>query len=89
MKISLVATPPAELPVDALAVAVATGQRLSGASLELDKALGGVLSEMIASAEFRGRIHEVLPVPIHLKGGPRRVVLYGVGALQDLVGQRS
>ena len=89
MKISLVATPPAELPVDALAVAVATGQRLSGASLELDKALGGVLSEMIASAEFRGRIHEVLPVPTHGgKAGPRRVILYGVGAINDLDGQR-
>jgi len=89
VKISLVATPPAELPVDALAVAVATGQRLSGASLELDKALGGVLSEMIASAEFRGRIHEVLPVPTHGgKAGPRRVILYGVGAINDLDGQR-
>ena len=89
MKISLVATPPAELPVDALAVAVATGQRLSGASLELDKALGGVLSEMIAGAEFRGRIHEVLPVPTQgSKAGPRRVILYGVGAINDLDGQR-
>ena len=89
MKISLVATPSAELPVDALAVAVATGQRLSGASLELDKALGGVLSEMIASAEFRGRIHEVLPVPTYGgKAGPRRVILFGVGAINDLDGQR-
>ena len=88
MKISLVATPPAELPVDALAVAVATGQRLSGGALELDRALGGVLSEMIASSEFRGRIHEVLPVPTHNKSGPRRVILYGVGAMHDLDGQR-
>jgi leucyl aminopeptidase len=88
VKVSLVSTPPAELPVDALAVAVSTGQRLAGSALELDRALGGVLSEMIASAEFRGRIHEVLPVPIRVKGGPRRVVLYGVGALPDLDGQR-
>ncbi len=65
MKIILVATPAAELPVDALAVAVATGQRLAGSALDLDKALGGVLSDMITSAEFRGRIHEVLPVPTH------------------------
>ncbi|MDQ2942805.1 MAG: leucyl aminopeptidase [Candidatus Dormibacteraeota bacterium] len=88
MKISLVATPPAELPVDALAVAVATGQRLAGGALELDRALGGVLSEMIASAEFRGRIHEVLPVPTNVRSGPRRVILYGVGAIRDLDGQR-
>src|SRR6266851_744953 len=88
VKISLVATPPAELPVDALAVAVATGQRLSGGALELDKALGGVLSDMITNAEFRGRIHEVLPVPTHGRSAPRRVILYGVGAANDLDGQR-
>ncbi len=88
MKVSLVSTLPAELPVDALAVAVATGQRLSGGALELDRALGGVLSEMIASAEFRGRIHEVLPVPTSGRSGPRRVILYGVGAIRDLDGQR-
>jgi len=88
VKVSLVSTPPAELPVDALGVAVATGQRLSGGALELDRALGGVLSEMIASAEFRGRIHEVLPVPSSVKSGPRRVILYGVGAMRDLDGQR-
>jgi leucyl aminopeptidase len=88
VKISLVATAPADLAVDALAVAVGTGQRLSGGALELDRALGGVLSEMIASAEFRGRIHEVLPVPTHGRAGPRRVILYGVGAIHDLDGQR-
>jgi leucyl aminopeptidase len=88
VKISLVSTPPAALPVDALAVAVATGHRLSGDALELDRALGGVLSEMIASTEFRGRIHEVLPVPTSVRSGPRRVILYGVGAMRDLDGQR-
>jgi leucyl aminopeptidase len=88
VKISLVATPPAELAVDALAIAVGTGQRLSGGALDLDRALGGVLSEMIASAEFRGRIHEVLPVPTHGRSTPRRVILYGVGSLRDLDGQR-
>ncbi len=88
MKISLVSVEAAELNVDALAVPVVTGQRLSGSALELDKAMGSVLSEMVANAEFRGRIHEVLPVPAHGKVGPRRVILYGLGALHDLDGQR-
>ncbi|MGH7764455.1 MAG: leucyl aminopeptidase family protein, partial [Candidatus Dormibacteraceae bacterium] len=88
MKISLVSTPAAELSVDALAVPVSTGQRLSGPAVELDRAMGGVLSELVANAEFRGRIHEVLPVPSPKGMGPRRVVLYGVGALHDLDGQR-
>jgi leucyl aminopeptidase len=88
VRVTLVSTPPAELAVDALAVPVATGQRLSGAALDLDRSLGGVLSEMIAGAEFRGRIHEVLPVPTAARAGPRRVILYGVGSIHDLDGQR-
>ncbi len=88
MKITLVAAGPAEISVDALAIPIATGQRLSGAALELDRALGGVLSEMVANAEFRGRIHEVLPVPVQGKISPRRVILYGLGAPHDLDGQR-
>ncbi len=88
MKITLVSTPAAELSVDALAVPVSTGQRLAGPALDLDRAMGGVLSELVANAEFRGRIHEVLPIPAPKGLGPRRVVLYGVGALHDLDGQR-
>ncbi|TMB43037.1 MAG: leucyl aminopeptidase [Chloroflexi bacterium] len=88
MKIALVSVPAGELDVDALAVPVATGQRLSGPAVELDRAMGGVLAEMVATAEFRGRIHEVLPVPAQGKIGPRRVILYGLGSLHDLDGQR-
>ena len=88
MKISLVSAPAAELNVDALAVPVATGQRLSGAALELDRAMGGVLSEMVVNAEFRARIHEVLPIPAQGRISPRRVILYGLGAVHDLDGHR-
>src|SRR2546425_7063941 len=50
--------------------------------------MGGVLSEMIVNAEFRGRIHEVLPMPAQGKIAPRRVILFGLGAHHDLDGQR-
>jgi leucyl aminopeptidase len=88
LKITLVSTPASELSVDALAIPVATGQRLTGDALDLDRAMGGVLSELVANAEFRGRIHEVLPVPAPKGIGPRRIVLYGLGAVHDLDGQR-
>ena len=88
MKISLVSADPAELDVDALAIPVITGQKLGDTALDLDKAMGGVLNEMIVNAEFRARIHEVLPIPSHGRITPRRVILYGLGALQDLDGQR-
>src|SRR5207237_5697007 len=50
--------------------------------------MGGVLAEMVVNAEFRGRIHEVLPIPGQGKIAPRRVILYGLGAVHDLDGQR-
>ena len=88
MKISLVSAAPAELKVDALAIPVATGQPLGPGAQDLDRAMGGVLGEMVANAEFRGRIHEVLPIPAQGKASARRVILYGLGALHDLDGQR-
>ena len=88
MKITLVSAAPAELNVDALAIPVVSGQRLGTPALELDRAMGGVLSEMVANAEFRGRIHEVLPIPAQGKVAARRVILYGLGAAHDLDGQR-
>ena len=78
----------AELNVDALAVPIVTGERLAGPALDLDRAMGGVLSEMVTNAEFRGRIHEVLPVPSQGRIKARRVILYGLGGLHDLDGQR-
>ncbi|TMD29757.1 MAG: hypothetical protein E6I92_00310 [Chloroflexi bacterium] len=88
MKISLVSAAPAALDVDALAIPVATAEALGQAAQALDQAMGGVLGEMVANAEFRGRIHEVLPIPAQGKIKPRRVILYGLGALHDLDGQR-
>ncbi len=85
---TLVSAPAAELNVDALAIPVATGHQLGAAAQELNRAMGGVLGEIVANAEFRGRIHEVLPMPGQGKIGPRRVILYGLGALHDLDGQR-
>ena len=88
MKISLSSAPAAELNVDALAIPIATGHQLGASAQDLNKAMGGVLGEMVANAEFRGRIHEVLPMPGQGQIGPRRVILYGLGALHDLDGQR-
>jgi len=88
VKISLVSAAPAELDVDALAIPVVTAEGLGQSAQALDHAMGGVLGEMVANAEFRGRIHEVLPIPAQGKVKPRRLILYGLGALHDLDGQR-
>ncbi len=88
MRVTLVATAPADLTVDALAIPVATGQRLSGSALDLDRAMGGLLTELLDNAEFKGRLHEVMPVPTSGRIAAKRVILYGLGAVRDLDGQR-
>ena len=72
-----------------LAGPIATGQRLAWAAVYLDRALGGLLSERLADSEFKGRIHEVLPVPTQQRIAARRVILYGIGAIRDLDGQET
>jgi leucyl aminopeptidase len=88
VRVTLVATAPADITVDALAVPIAAGQRLSGSILDLDRALGGLLSELLGSTEFKGRIHEVLPIPTNGRIAAHRVILYGLGTPGDLDGQR-
>src|ERR1700730_17225328 len=57
--------------VDALAVPVALGEPLVGPAAEIDRQLGGLLSDAV-SAEFRGRIDEGLPLPSAGVLGARR-----------------
>ena len=88
MRVELVATAPREVAVDALAIGVAAGQGLEGGALEVDRALDGLLSLMLANSEFKGRLHEVQPVPTQGRISAHRVVLYGLGATNDIDGQR-
>ncbi|MFI5282571.1 MAG: leucyl aminopeptidase family protein [Candidatus Dormibacterales bacterium] len=88
MKVSLAGTRPSDTALDALAIPVAAGRPLSGPSLELDRKMGGLLSEMLAGAEFRGELFELTSIPTQNTIQARRVILYGVGALADLDGQR-
>ena len=88
MKTALSAQPASQVAVDALAIAVSPGAALDGPALALDQALGGVLSEILAHSEFDGDLHRVFAVPTRLHGGPWRVLLYGLGPLGELDGQR-
>jgi leucyl aminopeptidase len=88
VRITLVAAAASDITVDALAIPVATSQPLAGTALDLDRAMGGLLSELISGGEFKGRIHEVMPVPTQGRIAPRRVILYGIGSARDLDGQR-
>ena len=80
--------PATEWRADSLAVPVVSGGALAGASAEVDRALGGLLQEVLEAGEHKGRINEVLPVQTGGRLPSRRVLLYGLGAPSDLDGQR-
>src|SRR5438094_7957151 len=88
VRVTLAATAPAELQVDALAIPVAAGEEPGRPALEIDAALGGIVREVTAGGEHRGRVNEVLTVPTSGRIGARRLLLYGLGASHDLDGQR-
>ncbi len=88
MRVVPVAESPAGIAVDALAVPVSGVEVLNGSALEVDRALGGLLREVLATAEFKGELHEVLPLPTQGRIAARRVILYGLGPSADLDGQR-
>jgi leucyl aminopeptidase len=78
----------AELAVDALAIPVAAGEPVQGPAREIDGLLDGALSEALESREHRGRLNEVFPIQASGRTAARRVLLYGLGAVADLDGQR-
>ena len=88
MKVTLAQVPAAELRVDALAIPIAAGGALEGLAADCDRALGGLLQQVLDAGEHRGRINEVLPVQTGGRISARRVLLYGIGPERDLDGQR-
>src|SRR5205807_8631574 len=79
---------PSQIPVDAVALPIAGGERLQDAAVELDSLLGGLLRQVLEAGEHRGRINEILTLPTGGRLASPRLLLYGLGALADLDGQR-
>ena len=77
-----------QVQADAIAIPVVAGRGLQEPVQQLDSTLGGMVSEIVSRNEHRGRLLEILPV--HLSGQipSRRLLLYGLGSLRDMDGQR-
>lgn len=88
MKTTLTSAPAAQVAADALAIPVPKGGPLGAAALEVDRLLGGLLTEVLDSGEHRGRFGQTLTLRASGGIGPRRVLLYGVGDARVLDGQR-
>ena len=89
MKITLSSLSPVQVQADAIAIPIVAGRGLPDEVAELDRQLGGLIAEIISRNEHRGRLLEIMPV--HLSGQipSRRLLLYGLGSLRDMDGQRS
>ncbi len=89
MKITLSPLTAAQVQADVIAVPVVAGRGLQDEVAELDRQLGGVIAEIISRNEHRGRLLEMMPVVLGTSTIPtRRLLLYGLGSLRDMDGQR-
>ncbi|MBA3340437.1 MAG: leucyl aminopeptidase [Gemmatimonadaceae bacterium] len=85
LSITINAGSAAEFTGSLLGVAFSDEPKLSGTLVELDQAMAGAIQRSIELLDFRGARDEVL----HLTGpvgGPRRVVLVGMGKVADRPG---
>jgi len=82
MKLSVDSHDLVRTPVDLLALplpSLSAGARLPARAAALDRVLGGALELAVRSGDFRGRRGDTHLVYGRGKGGPRRVLLIGVG----------
>jgi len=88
LKITLSPLTPVQVQADAIAVPIVAGRGLPDEVAELDRQLGGLIAEIISRNEHRGRLMEILPVHLSGQVPSRRLLLYGLGSLRDMDGQR-
>src|SRR6185503_484187 len=75
-------------PAGAVAIGILAGTReLTGAARALDRASRGMISALLEGGDFTGRFLE-LAVLYPPRGGGRRVIVVGLGAVGDLTEHR-
>ena len=88
MKITLSPLSSLQVVADAIAIPVVAGRGLPDEVADLDRQLGGMIAEIVSRGEHRGRLLEIMPVHLSGQVPSRRLLLYGLGSLRDMDGQR-
>lgn len=87
-RIAITGEDPASLNADCLAIATGTPVENSEAVREIDRRLGGLISQVTESGEHAGHLHDRLIIPtVGLITAPR-LLLFGTGKPEELDGQR-
>ena len=84
MRIVATRGPYADLDVDVLVLGIAQGESLSGDVAQLDEALDGVLTRLLESEEFSGKLCDVLPLILPAGVRANQILLVGLGTRDEL-----
>ncbi len=85
MEIQVVSGDITKLPVSAIIVNLFEGvKKTSGATAAVDKALGGLITQLIAEGEIKGKRNQVTMIHSMGKIAPQRVVVAGLGKEKEL-----
>jgi len=88
LKITLSPLSAVQVQADAIAIPIVAGRGVPDEVAELDRQLGGIIAEIVSRGEHRGRLLEIMPVHLSGQVPSRRLLLYGLGSLRDMDGQR-
>lgn len=89
MKLTIKTGAPATEKGELLAIALFEGaDKLSAAAQAVDKALGGIVSDVLKSGDFAGKLNQTMMIPTGGKLGAKRLLLVGLGKAADLTVDR-
>jgi len=90
MEITVLQKPVTEASSDALVVGFYEGLELpeEGAAGDIDRALDGIVTELVSEGEIRGKLASTTIIHTHGKLGVRRVIVVGLGKRDELDGNR-
>ncbi|HEY9854343.1 MAG TPA: leucyl aminopeptidase [Stenomitos sp.] len=84
MKLTVKAGAPASEKGELIALGLFEGSGLAGEAAAVDKALGGLISDVLKAGDFTGKLNQTMVFPAGGKLGAKRVLLVGLGKNEEL-----
>ncbi|MNX63811.1 Cytosol aminopeptidase [compost metagenome] len=89
MKLTIKTGAPAAEKGELIAIALFEGESKLGADAQaVDKALGGIVADVLKSGDFAGKLNQTMMIPTGGKLGAKRLLLVGLGKPADLTVDR-
>ncbi|MBO9540750.1 leucyl aminopeptidase [bacterium] len=89
MKLTIKTGAPAAEKGELIAIALFEGESKLGADAQaVDKALGGIVADVLKSGDFAGKLNQTMMIPTGGKLGAKRLLLVGLGKPAELTVER-